>query len=106
MHWIIGISVLVFFEFVADIFAKEWSLAQHKWVLAAGALLAYMIASTFWLLALKNGSGLMRGTVIFAVSSALVATVLGIFLYHEPLTRLQMIGVLFGFVSLVLIFWQ
>lgn len=106
MKWIIPLFILIFFEFVADIFSKEWSLQQNKIWLAVGGLAAYMLANTFWLFALKNGSGLTRGAIIFSVSSAVIATLLGVFFYHETITKIQFIGVLLGLISLVLIFWE
>jgi drug/metabolite transporter (DMT)-like permease len=105
MNWILPIFLLIFFELIADILAKEWSLNKPV-MYAVGALLAYLIANTFWLFALKNGSGLARGAVIFSVSSALIATLLGIFLYKEELTSIQIAGVILGLMSILLIFWN
>lgn len=105
MKWILPLSILVLFEAIADIFSKNWSL-KGGWVLAAGALVSYAIANTFWLFALKNGSGLGKGAVIFSISSAVLAIALGFFLYKEPVSRLQFIGLILGIVSLVLIFWE
>ncbi len=68
------------------------------------ALIAYLVANSFWLFALKNGSGLAKGAVIFSISSALVAILLGVFLYNEDLTKIQYLGILFGVISLILIF--
>jgi len=105
MNWILPISLLIVFEVVADILAKEWSLNRPV-VFAVGAILAYVVANTFWLFALKNGSGLAKGAVIFSVASAICASVLGIVFYGEKLNMLQLAGVFFGIISLVLIFWE
>lgn len=105
MIWIIPLVILIFFEMIADIFAKEWSLGRRGLVFAILALLGYLLANTSWLIALKNGSGLARGAVVFSVASALLATLIGLILYHERLTAIQTAGVLLGLVSLVLIFW-
>ncbi len=105
MKWILPLTLLITFEFIADIFAKEWSLNRTV-TLAAGALGSYLIANTFWLFALKNGSGLARGAVIFSVASALIAMGLGIFLYKEHITRTQMVGIVLGLISITLIFWN
>src|SRR5689334_17207720 len=56
MKWLLPIGLLITFEFLADIFAKQWSL-DRKAYLAAIALLGYLVANSFWLFALKNGSG-------------------------------------------------
>lgn len=105
MKWLIPLFILVFFEGVADILAKYWSL-RGGWWFAILALIAYLVANSFWLFALKNGSGLAKGAVIFSISSALVATLLGVFLYNEDLTKIQYLGILFGVASLILIFWK
>jgi|SRR3989338_7404240 len=105
IQWLIPLAILIFFELVADIFAKNWSLKGGFW-LAASALVAYLLANTFWLFALKNGSGLGRGAIIFSVVSALIAILLGLFLYDEKVTTPQVIGIILGLLSLVFIFWE
>jgi drug/metabolite transporter (DMT)-like permease len=74
--------------------------------LAIGSLVAYLIANTFWLFALKNGSGLGKGAVIFSIASAVLAIILGFFFYKEPVSKLQFTGLILGIISLVLIFWE
>lgn len=105
MKWILPLSLLIIFELIADIFAKQWSLNRVTF-LAICSLASYVIANTFWLFALKNGSGLARGAVIFSVLSAIIAVVLGIFLYKEQVTKTQAIGLILGLVSIALIFWH
>ena len=105
IQWLIPLAVLIIFELIADVLAKNWSLQGGFW-LAASALAAYLLANTFWLFALKNGSGLGRGAVIFSLASAIIAIILGIFLYQEKVTTAQMIGMILGLISLVFIFWE
>ncbi len=103
--WIIPLAFLIIFEIVADIFAKEWSLKSSVilWVAAIGS---YVIANTFWLFALKQGSGLARGASIFSVASALLALVIGIIMYKEQLSTIEYVGIGLGVVSLLCIFWN
>lgn len=104
MNWIFAISLLILFELIADIFAKEWSIhGKYLWI---GALASYLLANTFWLFALKNGSGLAKGGIIFSVACAVMAVGLGMFLYKEPVTRTQLVGIFLGILSLILIFWN
>lgn len=105
IHWLIPLSILVFFEIVADVFSKQWSLKGGFW-LAASALGAYLLGNIFWLFALKNGAGLGRGAIIFSLVSAIIAILLGVFLYQEKVSTLQIIGMALGLVSLALIFWE
>ena len=67
---------------------------------------SYMIANIFWLFALKNGAGLARGVIIFSVTTAIVASMIGIYFYHESLNKIQMTGIILGVLSLALIFWD
>ena len=105
MKWILPLGLLITFELIADIFAKQWSL-DRKVTLAFGALGSYLIANTFWLFALKNGSGLAPGAVIFSVASAVIALFLGLFLYKENLTKIQIFGLILGLISITLLFWN
>ncbi len=105
MNWIFGISLLIIFELIADVFSKEYAL-KGNWFLWCGAIAGYIIANIFWLSAIKNGSGLARGAVIFSVGSAIVAVALGLLLYHERMSTPQIAGVGLGIVSLILIFWE
>lgn len=105
MFWIIPLTALVIFELIADIFAKNWSL-RGGWHVAAIALGAYLVGNAFWLFALKHGSGLAKGSIIFSLSSAVIAVLLGFFLYNEEISRNETIGILLGLVALVFIFWE
>lgn len=105
MPWILPLALLIAFEMIADVFAKSWSVKNLPWY-AVVSLLAYLIANSFWLFALKNGSGLGRGAVIFSVVSAVIAIALGFLIYKEPVTKLQLIGCLLGIASIVLLFWE
>lgn len=106
MHWLIPLFILVFFEFIADILAKEWSVRGFPLVLAVGSLLAYMLANTSWLYALKYGSGLARGAVVFSIASAVLATFIGLVMYHEEVTKIQVFGIVLGLIAIAFIFWE
>ncbi len=97
-------SLLIAFEIFADILAKEWSLKSRPifWI---GAIVAYIIANSFWLYAIKNGSGLARGATIFSVASAIFAIIIGAIFYRENITQIQWIGMFVGVMALILIFW-
>jgi multidrug transporter EmrE-like cation transporter len=104
-NWIVPLSLLILFELIADVFVKEYSI-KNTWLLWGLALLSYVVANAFWLHAIKNGSGLGRGTVIFAISAAVIGVALGVFWYDEPLSKPQIFGAILGIVSLVFIFWE
>lgn len=104
MNWIIPLSLLIIFELIADIFSKQWSLNGSKlfWI---AAIVSYVIANIFWLNAIKSGSGLGRGAIIFSVASAIIAVIVGLVFYKEILTKSELIGTALGIVSLIFIFW-
>ena len=103
MPWLIPLVLLILFEALADVLAKEWSLGRSWfWVLSIGA---YIIANSFWLFALKDGSGLTRGAMIFSVASAILAIIIGIVLYHESISQTELIGVGIGVISLIFMLW-
>lgn len=104
MIWILPLVGLIVMEVVADVFAKEYSLRGGWFWLAAIA--SYIVANSFWLYAIKHGSGLARGATIFSVSTAIIATVVGIYFYKEHLGDAQLAGIFLGIISLVLIFWE
>ena len=105
MIWILPLIGLIVFEVVADIFAKEYSL-RGGWKLWLTSIAFFIICNIFWLNALKNGSGLARGGVIFSVSTALIVTILGLYFYQEELKPIQSVGIGVGILSLALIFWK
>jgi multidrug transporter EmrE-like cation transporter len=103
--WILPLSLLIIFELIADIFAKEWSLKGNPlfWILS---LSGYVIANAFWLFAIKSGSGLARGATIFSVASAVLAIIIGLVFYRESVTTIQVIGMIVGLIAIILIFWN
>ncbi len=105
MRWILPLSLLIVFEIIADIFAKEYSI-HGTWLRWLAAISAYVIANIFWLIAIRHGSGLARGAIIFSVSSAVIAVVLGLLLYKEQVGKAQIAGAVLGIISLILIFWN
>jgi multidrug transporter EmrE-like cation transporter len=105
MPWLIPLAILILFEALADILAKTWSL-KNVWWYGASALVAYLIANTFWLFALRQGVGLGRGAVIFSVVSAILAVVIGVVGYREHVNYTQLIGIVLGIIALMFIFWE
>lgn len=103
--WILPIGVLILFEFFADILAEEWALKHRPWFWVL-ALLFYMLGNVSWLIAMKNGSGLGRGAMVFSVCSALLAITVGVLVYKEHVTDHQALGIILGFLSLGLILWE
>ena len=98
----IFLLALIGFEFFADIFAKQWSLSGSLAKLAL-AFLAYLLANSAWLWALRKGISLSRGALLFSVSSAILAFAIGVLIFKEPTSRFQLLGALFGIIALILL---
>lgn len=96
------LSLLIIFELIADILAKQWSLSG-SWIKWIAAFVAYCTANIFWLWALRRGIPLGRGAVLFAVASAVAALVIGIVFYREPTTRTELIGMACGVIAIALL---
>ena len=105
LRWIIPLSLLLFFEIVADFFAKEYSL-RGEWLFWCLSIVGYIIANIFWLNSIRTGSGLARGAIIFSVGSAVIAVALGVFFFKERVNSFQLVGLLLGIVSLTLLLWE
>ena len=104
-RWLIPLSLLIYFEIIADFFAKEYSL-HGRWIFWTLALVGYVVANMFWLNSIRNGSGLARGAIIFSVGSAVVAVILGTVGFREHVSTAQVVGLLLGVASLILLFWE
>ena len=105
MPWLIPISLLILFEVIADIFSKEYALKGH-WFLWVAAISGYIVANAFWLWGIRTGSELARGAIIFSVGSAILAVVVGLYFYGESTNKVQVIGMILGALSLILILWH
>lgn len=102
--WVPFLLLLIVFEIVADIFAKEWSL-KGKFIFWFLAILSYVIANSFWLIAIRKGSGLARGAIIFSIGSAILAIIIGVVFYKEQTSKLQIAGLLTGLAAIVMLSW-
>lgn len=97
------IVMLILFEATADYFATKRGNGGQKAIIAFTAIFFYIVCNTFWLFALKNGVGLGKGNIIFAVWSSIMAIALWIFIFHEHYSPIQMAGLALGIVSLLLV---
>ena len=103
--WLFLLGLVIIFEIAADILSKEWSLNPRFYFLIGG-ISFYLLANIAWLFSLRYGSGLARGVSIFSVACAVLAIVIGVVFYKEEISRLQLVGMVLGVFSLILIFWN
>ncbi len=86
---------------LGDLAAKYWSLHQRP-VFLFLALLGYFGSGFFYIPTLLR-SGLVLTSVIWSVLSILGFLVVGLIIFHEVLTPLQLVGVAFGVLGILIL---
>lgn len=97
--WLYFLLLLVAFELLADILAKQFSL-NGRILFALLALLGFLAANTAWLISLRTGAELGKGAVLFSVLSGIGAVMIGVLVYHEKTTPWQVIGLALGIAAI------
>ncbi|MBA2396806.1 MAG: EamA family transporter [Ktedonobacteraceae bacterium] len=97
--WLYFLLLLVAFELLADILAKQFSL-NGRLLFAILALLGFLAANTAWLISLRTGAELGKGAVLFSVLSGIGAVMIGVLVYHEKTTPWQIIGLVLGIAAI------
>jgi len=98
--WFWFLLLLVVFELIADIFAKQFGLTGRI-IFGIFSILAYVLANLAWLLSLRSGAELSKGSIIFSALSGAGAVLIGLLVYHEKVNMYQLIGVLLGITAIV-----
>ena len=96
---VLHLLLLVAFELVADILAKQFSL-NGKLIFAVLSILGFVAANIAWLISLRTGAELSKGAVLFAVLSGIGAVLIGVFVYHEKTSAYQVVGLGLGIVAI------
>ena len=84
-----------------DYLAKKWSL-EPGWSSFVGALVFYFFSSFFYLQTVAR-KGLVVSCVIWSIASIFAFMFVGLALFHETLSGIQLIGVILGTISLLLL---
>jgi multidrug transporter EmrE-like cation transporter len=98
-RWLYFLLLLVIFELVADVLAKQFALSG-KYIFATLSLLGFIAANAAWLISLRTGAELSKGAVLFSVLSGIGAVALGVLVYHEKTTPWQVIGLILGIAAI------
>ena len=88
-------------EVVGDIFLKKWSLGGKSVLMAIGFML-YVVASLFWAFSLKY-EYLSKAISIFTVLNLICVVLVGVLMFEEKLSLVNIIGMVLGLVSVVLV---
>ncbi len=99
--FILLVIIVSILEVIGDILFKEWIIKNNKYLLIIG-IIAYLAATTFWAFSLKF-QNLSKAVVIFGVLTVTIGVLVGVFLYKEPLTSVNIIGIILGLVSIFLL---
>lgn len=96
---------LIIFEILADIGAKEFELSNSRYRYA-WALLCYVLGNALWLFAMKHGIWLGRWTILFGVLSTVSTLLIAYGWYKEPISTINIIGIVVCMIGLVLLEWE
>ncbi len=100
--WIPFMIWLLLFEIIADIGAKQFELTTSRYRYA-GALACYMWGNALRLFAMHHGVWLGRGTIIFGVVSTIITLLIAYGWYKEPISMVNIIGIVLCLVGLILL---
>jgi len=101
MKWAVPFLLLLIFETLANFFSGLF-YSFHNIIFFVFILALYGIGNYFWLLSLKGGSGLARGSVYFGVGVVLTTALIGMAFYSESIGLVKISGMFFGIGSIVL----
>jgi small multidrug resistance pump len=93
--------IAIFFEAVADVLFKEWSIDNKTFYLVAG-LAIYFISTVGWAYSLRHNL-LSKAITIFTVLNLLLVLLAGYFIFNERLSTLNKVGVVLGVISVILL---
>ena len=102
MKWSVPFIFLMIFETLGNYFAGLFGTMQNIFI-AIFSLVIYGVANYFWLQALKDGSGLAKGTVYFGVAVIIFTALIGFAFYEEGITLANVVGIITGTASLFLL---
>ncbi len=84
-----------------DYLAKKWSLAP-SWGLLTSALGCYLVSSFFYLQTLLR-KGLVISSLIWSIASIIAFLFVGLVVFRETLSTVQLLGVVAGIISVLLL---
>lgn len=96
---LVGISV------VGDIFIKKASLLAgfEGWKLLSVGFFIYGATAVVWFFLMRRMKLSLLG-IVYALSTAILMALLGVFYFKEDITTPEIIGVMLGIASLILLY--
>lgn len=93
--WFTLLAAVVVFELACDFSAATFATTGQR-VFSVVAVMFAIAANLTFQAALRNGAGLARGGTFFGVSVALGAVIIGVAVFGEKLTPMQIVGITLG----------
>ncbi len=86
---------------MGDYFAKAWSI-QRDAKLIPLALAGYLLSGVFYIPTLLK-EGLVITSIMWSLLSIIGFLIIGVVLFHEPLTTPQIVGITLGSLALIIL---
>ena len=90
------------FYAIGEYTSKLYSLNPRA-DMAAASVLSYGMTALFWLPALTHTQSISTTGVLWAVLYAVITLMIGVLLFHEPITLIQAAGIVLALISIILI---
>ncbi len=98
------LSLTIVADTASDIFLKKWAMSGIKSSILLGLLLL-CITGVLWGISLKYAP-LSKSVVVYNVANVILAVIAGIVIFKENLTVINVFGILFGILSIVLLSYK
>jgi multidrug transporter EmrE-like cation transporter len=99
--FLILVFLAVFFEVVADVIFKQWSINHRSTIFAAG-MVVYLLGTALWAFSLKY-EYLAKAGAVFTLLNLVALTLIGLLFYKEDLSLTNKVGIGLAIVSIILI---
>jgi small multidrug resistance pump len=89
---------------LADYFIKKASFERNlvnKWLIL-GAII-YGLTAFGWVFVMKNMKLSTLGA-LYGISCITILTIISIFIFHEKISTVEIIGILFGIISIIILY--
>jgi multidrug transporter EmrE-like cation transporter len=100
--WIYYTIVAMIFYTVAEYYSKRYATDGTSWFMFL-SIIFYMITVFLWFPTLSNKNELCVVSLIWTMLYAIIGSFLGLIVFKEVLTPIQMLGVGLAFVSIFLL---
>lgn len=99
--WILYTSIAMVFYTIAEYYSKKYAtFGNNKYLLIS--IMTYIMVMLLWFPALSNKNELCVLNLMWTMMYALIGSFLGLIIFKEVLTPIQMLGVGLAFISIFL----